>query len=87
MKSKSKNDVNKFRSRPSIVKLKQKYSFKRKFAFKPVIEEFVKNIVNNLSRSKAAGGDILFNLLKESVFVLTYFGCCVNQALLKSEFP
>ena len=50
--------INKFRFRSSIVKLKQKFPFKRKFAFKPVTEEFVKNFVNNISRNKAIGGHI-----------------------------
>ena len=55
------------------------------FALKPVTKEFAKNIVNNLSRSKAAGGDMPLNLLKESTFVLLIF--CVNEVLVKSKFP
>lgn len=77
--------INKFQSHPNIVKAKQKFSFKWKFAFKLVTEEFVKNIVNDLSRSKAAGGDIPLNLLKkESNFVLPYLVHCANEALLKN---
>ena len=67
--------------------MKCKFSFKRKFAFKLVTEKFVKNIVNDLSRNKAAAGDIPLSLLNESSFVLPYFVSCVNEALVKSEFP
>ena len=42
--------INNFRSHLSIVKLKQKFSFERNFAFKTATEEFIKNIVNDLSR-------------------------------------
>ena len=67
--------------------MKQTFSFKARFAFKPVTKEFVKSIVNSLSRNKAADGDILINLLKENTFVLPYLVHCVNEALVKSEFP
>ena len=78
--------INKFWSYPSIVKLKQKFCFKRKFGFKPVTEEFVKNIANDLSRNEAAGGDMPLNLLKESTFVLPYIVYSVSVTLVKSEF-
>ena len=78
--------INKFWSYPSIVKLKRKLSFKRKFAFKPVTEEFVKNIAKNVSRNEAAGEDIQLNLLKESTFVLPCIVHCVSETLVKSEF-
>ena len=61
--------INKFLSHPSIVKLKQKFSFKRKFAFKLVTEELVRNTVNKLSRNKTVGGNIPLNLLKECIIV------------------
>ena len=43
--------------------------------------------MNDLSGNKAAGGDTPLNLLKESTFILPYFVHCVNEALMKSEFP
>ena len=61
--------IKKFWSQTSIAKLKQKFSFKRKFAFKPVRHIFVKNIVNDLSRNKAAGEDIPLNLFVVCSFV------------------
>ena len=57
--------INKFWSHLKIIKLEQKFSIKRKFAFKPFTEEFFKNTLNNLSRNEAAGGDISLNLIKE----------------------
>ena len=47
--------INKFWSYTSIIKVKH-FFIKRKFLFKPVTEEFVKNMVNNPSRNKVAGG-------------------------------
>ena len=59
--------------------MKQKILFKRKFAFKPVTEEFVKNIINDLSQNKAASGDIPLDVFKKSTFVLPYLVRCVNE--------
>ena len=60
--------INKFWSHLKIVKLEQKFSIKRKFAFELFTEEFFKNFLNNLSRNEAAGGDIPLNLIKECTF-------------------
>ena len=67
--------------------MKQKYSIKRKFAFKPFTEEVFKNIINGFFWNEAAGGDIPLNLIKESTFILPYLAHCVNEDLVKSEFP
>ena len=79
--------INTFWSHPKIIKLKQKFSIKRKFAFKPFTEEFFKNILNGLSWNKAAGGDIPLNLIKESTFIPLYLVHCFNENLVKDEFP
>ena len=55
--------------------------------FKPYTEEFFNNIVNDLSWNEAVGGDIPLNLIKESTFVFPPLAHCVNEHLLKSEFP
>ena len=55
--------INKFRSHPKIIKLKQKFPIKRKLALKRFTEEFFENIVNDLSWNEAVGGDILINLI------------------------
>ena len=68
--------------------MKQKSSIiKRKLAFKPFTEKFFKNIFNDLSWNEATGGDIPLNLVKESTFILLYLARCVNEDLVKSEFP
>ena len=54
--------------------------------FKAYTEEFLKNIVNDLSWNEAAGGDMPLNLIKESTLILPYLGHCVNEDLMKSEF-
>ena len=78
--------INKLWSHHKIIKLKQKYSIiKRKFAFKPFTEEFLKNIVNDLPWNEAADGDIPLNHIKESTFILPYLARCVNEDLVKSE--
>ena len=67
--------------------MKQKFPFKRKFAFKLLTEAFIKNIVNDLSKNKAASGDIPLNVLKESTFIFPNLVRHVNETLVKSEFP
>ena len=42
----------------TIKNIKSMYKITSKFSFKPVSEEFVKDIVNNFSSNKAAGGKI-----------------------------
>ena len=66
--------------------MKQKFSFKRKFTFKPFTEEFVKNILHHLSWNEEAGGDIPLNHIKKSTFILPYLARCFNEDLVKSEF-
>ena len=46
-------------SSPSSIKnIKRNYKITSKISFKPVSEEFVRDIVNNLSSNKAADGEI-----------------------------
>ena len=71
---------------PKIIKLKQRFSIKIN-AFKPYTKKFFKNIINDLSWNEAAGGDIPLNLIKRSTFILPHFAHCVNEDLMKSEFP
>ena len=60
--------IKKYWSQLKIIKLEQKFSIKRKFAFKPFTKELFKNILNNLSRNEVAGSDIPLNLIKEFTF-------------------
>ena len=69
----------------ALLNLSKNFHFKRKFTFKLVTEEFVKNIISDLSQNKAAGVDIPLKVLKDSTFVLPYLVRCVNETLVKSE--
>ena len=60
--------IDSFQFHPSIKNIKRNYKITSKFSFKPVSEEFVKDIVNNLSSNKAAGGEIPVKILKECDF-------------------
>ena len=55
---------------PSIKNIERNYKITSKFSFKPVSEEFVQDIVNDLSWNKAAGGEIPLKILKECDFFL-----------------
>ena len=72
--------IDSFRFHPSIKNIKRNYKITSKFSFKPVSEEFVKDIVNNLSSNKAAGGEIPLKILKECDFSL-HFLQTINEAL------
>ena len=67
--------------------MKQKFSIKRKIAFKPFTEEFFKNIVNGISWNEADGGDIPLNLIKESTVIISDLAHCFNEDLVKDKFP
>ena len=50
------------------------------------MEEFVKDIVNDLSSNKATVGEIPLKILKECDFSLQFFTNCINEAI-KNKFP
>ena len=56
--------INSFRFHPSIKNIKHNYKITSKFSFKPVSEESVRDIVNDLSSNKAAVGEISLQILK-----------------------
>ena len=64
--------VDSFRFHPSIKNIKRNYKITSKFSFKPVSEEFVKDIVNYLSSNKAAGDKIQLKILKECDFIFIF---------------
>ena len=69
-----------------IKNIKRNYKITSKFSFKPVSEEFVKDIVNDLSSNKVAGGEILLKVLKECDFSFHFFTNCVNQIIKSNKF-
>ena len=79
--------IDSFWFHPSIKNIKRNYKITSKFSFKPVSEEFVKDIVNNLSSNKAAGGEIPLKILKECDFSFYFFTNCINEAIKNKKFP
>ena len=63
------------------------YKITNKFSFKPVSEEFVKDIVNNLSSNKAAAREIPLKILKEYYFSFHFLTNCINEAIKNNNFP
>ena len=76
-----------FRFHLSIKNIKRNYKITKKFSFKPVSEEFVKDIVNNLSSNKAAGGEIPLKILKECDFSFHFLTNGINEAIKNKKFP
>ena len=62
------DSVDSFCFHPSLKNIKRNNKITRKFSFKPVTEEFVKDIVNELSLNKAADAEIQLKILKECDF-------------------
>ena len=48
-----------------IVKIKEQYKFGANFSFRPATTEEVKVIIRDLPTNKAAGGEILVNVIEE----------------------
>ena len=79
--------IDSFRFHPSIKNIKLNYKITGKFFFKPVSKEFVKDIVNDLSSNKAAGGEIPLKILKECDFSFHFLTNCIHEAIKSNKFP
>ena len=79
--------IDSFQFHPSIKNIKRNYKITSKFFFKPVSEEFVQDIVNNLSSNNAAGGEIPLKILKECDFSFHFLTNCINEAIRSKKFP
>ena len=51
------------------------------------MQEFVKNIVNDLSSNKAAGGEISLKILKECDFSFHFLTNFISEAIKNKNFP
>ena len=78
--------IDSFRFHPSIKNIKRNYKITSNFSFKPVYEEFVKDIVNALSSNKTAGGEISLKILKECDFSFHFLINCINEAIKTRSF-
>ena len=60
------NIIKRYKTRPSIKKIKSKFKSFRSFSFQPVFMEEVKTVIRDIKNNKSVGGEILFQILKES---------------------
>ena len=79
--------VYKFRNRPSIIKIKERYKVKENFSFRLATTEEIKVIFRDLPSNKAVVGEIPVNVLKKSNFSDDELTICVNYALINGKFP
>ena len=75
--------INKYKSHPSIKKIKSNYTIKQKFLFKPVTVKDIENVIQNIPTNKVTGGEILLNVLKQSGFTYVMLRDCINDCLFK----
>ena len=62
------NIINKYKSHPSIKKIKSNYTIKQKFSFKLVTFKDIENVIKNIPANKVTGGEIPLNAFKQSGF-------------------
>ena len=80
--------IKKFENHPSIMKIKSKYTIQEMFSLKPVTVKDVENIIKNIPKNKASGGEIPLNILKQSRFTYEMFTDCINDAIVgENIFP
>ena len=72
------NIIHKYRSHPSIQKIKNKIKIAKSFNFVPVTIDEIKIIIRDLKTNKASAGEIPLKLLKESNFIFEKIVECVN---------
>ena len=81
------NIINKYKSHPSIKKIKSNCSIKQRFYFKPVTVKDIENVMKNIPTNKVTGGEIPLNVLKQSGFTYVMLRDCINDWLLMGLFP
>ena len=80
--------IKKFENHPSIMKIKSKYTMQEMFSVKPVTVEDVENIIKNIPKNKASGGEIPLNILKQSRFTYEILTDCITDAIVgENIFP
>ena len=81
------NIVPKFKTHPSIVKIKKHFKIKTTFSFSPTSKGKLVAIIKDLQNNKAAGGEIPLNILKKSNFKFEELTECVHYTLKNGTFP
>ena len=79
--------MSKFKTHPSIVKIKKHFKIKTTFSFNPTSRDETVAIIKDLQNNKAAGGEIPLNILKKSNFTFDELTECVNYTLKNEKFP
>ena len=80
------NIVSKFKTHPSIVKIKKHFKIKTTFFFSLTSKDEIVAIIKYLQNNKAAGGEIPLNILKKSNFTFHELTECVNFTLKNGKF-
>ena len=78
--------INKYKSHPSITKIKSNYTIKQNFSFKPLTVKDIENIIKNIPTKKVTGGEIPLNVLKKLSFTHIILRDSINDSLLKGSF-
>ena len=81
------NIVSKFKTHPSIVKIKKHFKIETTFSFIPTSKDEIVAIIKDLQNNKAAGREIPLNILKKSSFSFDGLTECVNYALKHGKLP
>ena len=82
------NDItNKYKSHPSIKKIRSNYTIKQSFSFKPVTVKDIEDVIKNIPTNKVTGGETPLNVLKQSSLAYEMLTDCINDSLLKGTFP
>ena len=77
------NIINKYKSHPSIKKIKSSNTIKQKFSFKPVTVKDIENVIKKTPTNKITGSEIPLNVLKQSGFTYVMLRDCINDCVLK----
>ena len=77
-----------FENYSTIMKIKSKYGIQENFSVNPVTVKDVENIIKNIPNSKASGGEIPLNILKQSRFTYEMLTDRINDAIAgENIFP
>ena len=77
----------KFKTHPSIVKIKKYFKINTTFLFSPTSKDEIVTIIKDLQNNKAVGGEIPLIISKKSNFTFDELTECVNYTLKNGKFP
>ena len=79
------NIVSKFKTHPSIVKIKKHFKTNTTSSFSPTSKDAIVAVIKDLQNNKATGGEIPLNILNISNFTFHELTECVNYPLGQSQ--